>query len=74
MQLDQALDDRQPEPQAAEVARRRGVPLAEPLEQMRDEIRVDANPGVRNADLDVRVHTPEGDLHLPLFLRELDGV
>jgi hypothetical protein len=46
MQLDQMLHDRQPQSEAAEHARRRGVVLPETLEHMWQELGTDAEPGV----------------------------
>ena len=44
VQLDQVLDDRQPQPEAAVAARGRGVRLAEALEHVRQELGRDAVP------------------------------
>ena len=74
VQLDEALHDRQPEAEAAVLARRRRVALPEPLEQVRNELRLDADAGVGHADLDVGVHALEQDLDLAVLRRELDGV
>ena len=74
VQLDEALHDRQPEAEPAVLARRRRIALPESFEQMRNEFRLDADAGVGDADLDMRVHALEHDLDLAVLRRELDGV
>jgi hypothetical protein len=53
--LGELLDDGKPQPQAAMPPRRAGVGLAEAVEDVRQEIGRDADAGVDDADLDVRV-------------------
>ena len=43
VQLDDVAHDREPEPEPAGLARRRRIGLAEPLEDVRQEIRRDAD-------------------------------
>ena len=54
VQLDEVLHDRQPEAQAADRARRRGVRLPEAVEHVRQEFGLDPDAGVGDGDLDVR--------------------
>ena len=63
MHLDQVAHDREPEPEAAGAPRQPGVGLRELIEDMRQELGGDADAGVADHDLDVRVHAFEPDLH-----------
>ena len=74
MQLDDCLDDRQPQTQAAVGAGRGGVGLAEALEQEGEQIGLDADAGVVDHDLDVRVDALEEDVDGSAFGREFDRV
>ena len=74
VQLDDVADDRQAQAEAAGLARRAGVGLAEPLEHERQELRLNADAGVADDDLDVRVDALEPHLHAAALRRELDGV
>ena len=74
VQLDQLLDDRQAQPQPAVAAGRRGVGLAEPLEDVRQELGPDAHAGVDDGDLDVRVDPLQEHLDAAPLGRELHGV
>ena len=66
--LDQLLDDRQAQSQAAVPPRGRAVGLAEPVEDVRQELGLDPDARVGDADLDVRVDPLEQDLD-PAALR-----
>ena len=54
--------------------RRGRLRLPEALEDVGQELRRDADPGVGDRQLDVRVDPLETDLHLAASIRELDGV
>jgi hypothetical protein len=62
------------ERQSAARQRRRAVGLTEPVKDVRREFAPDAYPGIRNADLDVRVHRLQHNQNLSVFLGELDGI
>ena len=72
--LDELLDDGEPQAQAAVPPRRAGVGLAEAVEDVREELGLDAHAGVDDADLDVRVDPLQEHLHLAALGRELHGV
>ena len=74
MHLDEMPDDREPEAEAAGLARRSGIRLAKALEDVRQEIGADADAGVADDDLDVRVDALEPHLDPAALRRELDGV
>jgi hypothetical protein len=74
MKLDEILDDRQPEPEAAIPARGRRIGLAESIEHAGQEFRLDAEAGVLHDDLHVRVHALQDYLDAPARRRELDGI
>ena len=63
MHFDEVAHDRQAEAEAAGLARRSGVGLPEPIEHERQEILADADAGVADDDLDVRVDALEPHLH-----------
>ena len=64
MELHQVLDDRQAEPEPASLtACVDAIGLAEALEDVRQELRRDADAGVGDRDLDVRVHALEQHVH-----------
>jgi hypothetical protein len=46
MQLDEVTDDRETEPKAPMPTRRRGILLTEPIEHVREEVRIDAVPRI----------------------------
>jgi hypothetical protein len=50
LQLDQMLDDGEPQAQASVSACRRGIRLPEALEHVRDELGFYADPGIGGAD------------------------
>ena len=52
MLLEEVARDGQPQPEAAVPARRSAVGLAEPIEHVRQELRVDAGAGVLDLDRD----------------------
>src|SRR5262249_26352182 len=55
-------------------ARVRAVGLAEPLEDVRQELRLDADAGIADRDLDPVSGAPQPRFDAPAFARELDGV
>ena len=74
MQFDQLLDERKAESEAAVFARRRSVRLTESFEDVRQELRRDADPGVGDvngvgaASTSARtVTTPPGSVNLIAF-------
>src|ERR1044071_7335510 len=67
VQLDQVAHYRQPQTEPAVLARRLLVGLPEPLEDVRQELRLDPGPRVADRDLDVRVDALQPDLHPPAF-------
>jgi hypothetical protein len=70
----QLLDDGQAQAQAVVPPRRAGVGLAEAVEDVGEEFGLDADAGVGDADLDVRVDPLEEHLHPAALGREFDGV
>src|SRR5215475_8476287 len=68
------MRDSQAETQAAVLARGRAVSLAEPLEDVRQELRLDAYAGVADSDLDLVSSAPQSRFNAPTFVRELDRV
>src|SRR5262249_20541256 len=72
--LDDVARDGQAETQAAIPARVRAVSLAEPLEDVRQEERLDADAGIADRDLDLVSGAPQPRLDAPAFVCELDGV
>ena len=72
--LDDVADDRQPEPEAAGLARRAGLRLAEPLEHVGQEVGRMPMPVSLTDDFDVRVDALQPDLDAARLRRELDGV
>ena len=60
-----------PRPSPPRSRRDAGVRLAEPLEDVRQELRRDADAGVADDDFDVRVDALEPHLHLAAAVREL---
>jgi len=74
VQLDQMADDGEAEAEATVLPARRGVGLAEALEDVGEELRLDPHPGVGDDDLDVRVDPRDEHLDLPPLGGELDGV
>ena len=63
-----------PRPEPAVPPRGGGVGLAEAVEDVGEELGLDADAGVDDADLDVRVDPLQEDLDLAALGRELDGV
>ena len=72
--LDQVADDRQAQPEAAGLPRRAGVGLPEALEHVGQEVGRDADAGVADRHLDVRVDALQPDLDTAAAAGELDGV
>lgn len=70
VQFGELLCDRQSQSEPAALARETCVRLSEPLEDVRQKLRRDANAGVRNRDLDVRIDTSETDLDFSSTPRE----
>src|SRR6185312_4698449 len=74
MQLDEMLDDRQPEAEAAMSARDRSIPLTKPIEHKGQELGFDAHPRILDSDFDVGIHSFEDDIDAPVRRRELHGI
>src|SRR5262249_16796884 len=74
VRLHEALDDREPEPQPSVLAGRRGVALAEPLEDMREELGPDAVASVGDGDMDLGPDARQTNADLAAVGRELDRV
>ena len=74
VQLDDAFCNRKSEAESPMLARTGSVCLAEALENVRQKIRVYADPCVNDADLDLRVDSPQYDLDATASRRELYGV
>src|SRR5262249_2689693 len=72
--LDDVTHDGQAETQAAILARVRAVSLAEPLEDVRQEERLDADASIADRDLDLVSGAPQPGFDAPAFVRELGGV
>src|SRR5262245_58021057 len=68
------FDQRQTKAQSADAPRARHVALSESLEDVRQEIRLDAFAVVAHDDGDVPVHAFERDFDAPAFLCELDRI
>ena len=73
MRFDELLRDREAEPEPA-VARGRGVALAKPLEHVRQELAVDADAVVGDAQLVDRPERLERDVHCAAGPRVADRV
>src|SRR6266536_2393446 len=71
VEVDDVLRDGEAEAEAAAVA---GVGLAEALENVREERRVDPLALIGDADLRVAVEAGEAEVHLSASRRELDRV
>ena len=74
VQLDQVADDCKPQAKAAVLPRRRAIALAEPLEDVREEIGYYSLAGVPHRELQPGALAPENDLHLAAPRNEADGV
>ena len=74
VEFDELSDDREAEPQAAVRAGGRGVGLAEAIEDVGEELRVDPFAAVDDADLEMGVDAFEQDLHGAVARGELHGV
>ena len=74
VQLDQVAHDREPEPQAAVHTRGGGILLAEAVEDVGEEGRVDPRAGVGHVDGHAAVLPRQRDADAPAFGRELDRV
>src|SRR5205085_1401685 len=74
VRLDEALDEREPQPQASVRARRRHVRLPEALEDVRQELRLDAGALVLDLDACRAVGRADADADTSPLARELDGV
>ena len=72
--FDDVANDRQAQSQAARLAGRARLRLTKSLEDIGQEVRADAHPGVADDDFDVGVHTFEAHLHAPVLRRELHRV
>src|SRR5262249_41275312 len=74
MHLDDVTRDGQAETQTAVFPRGRAVGLAETLEDVRQKLRLDADAGIADRDLDLAFDAPKPRFDAPAFIRELDGV
>jgi len=74
VQIHEVSDDRKPQPQPAVPSADRAVFLPEAIEHVRQELRLDALAGVRDADLHLVASRRELDIDVPAGSRELDGV
>jgi hypothetical protein len=74
VQLDQVPRDREPQAEAAMCARRAGVALAETIEDIRQELRHDANPAVGHREPDGSIGSVECHAHPSAGGRELQRV
>ena len=63
MHLDEVLHDREAEPEAAVMAGRGGIALAEALEDVRQDLGADALAGVAHLHVDVAVDLAQRHLH-----------
>jgi hypothetical protein len=72
--LGEVLDDGEPQAQAVVPSRRAAVGLAEAVEDVGEELGLDAHAGVDDADLQMRIDPLEEHLHLAALRRELDGI
>src|SRR5262249_57806788 len=72
--LGKMADERQPDAEPALGARAAAVALSEPVEDERKQLPIDADAGVADHDLQVRVDAPKRDLDPASLRRELDGV
>ena len=74
MKFDELLDDGKTEAEAAELAAGAAVGLAEAIEDIGEEIGVDAQAGVGNANDGVGIAGGEGDVDGAARGREFDGI
>src|SRR5262249_35144228 len=74
VKFDDGFRNREAHSQAALRACRSSFSLAEALEYERKKVRFDASAIVRNAYLDMRVHSIEYHLHAAALRREFDGI
>src|SRR4030095_5274921 len=74
VQLAQAADQGEAETETAARPRARGVTLSEAVEDVRQELRRDADAGVAHHDLHVRIHPLQLDLHAARLRGELHRV
>jgi hypothetical protein len=63
--LDEVAHDGQPQPEAAVPTRRGVVGLAEGVEDVRQEVRINPLPGVAHLDLEMGVDAAEADRDAP---------
>src|SRR5690606_8144753 len=68
------LHDRQPEPEPAESSSDRGVALLEPIEDVRQQLRPDADARVLDRDLGFGAEVPHADADRAALRGELDRV
>ena len=74
VQLDDVADDGQADAQAAVMSGAGGVSLAETIEDIGEELRIDADAVVGDFDLDIAALAGEADLDLAAAVGEFDGV
>src|SRR5689334_23229977 len=74
MKLDQRLDDGEPHPESAAASRCRRVRLSKPLEQVREELRFNADAVVGHTNLHLRLDSLQLHLNKSILARKADGV
>src|SRR5438876_11761903 len=74
VELDEVAGDREAEPQAAERPRDGSIGLPEALEEVGEELGLDALARVANRQLEVGIHALEHDVDAPALGCELDRV
>jgi hypothetical protein len=72
--LDHVTDDSQTEAQSAVLACRRTVSLPESIEDIRDELRLNAHAGIRDGNFDVAFGPAQPGFDAPSLARELHCV
>ena len=72
--FNEMADDRQPQPEPALGPRAGAISLAEAIEDLRQELRADAMPGVTDRNPDAVMNVRERHPDSPAFRRELHGV
>jgi len=74
MHFDHVTDDRQTEAQSAVLTCRRAIRLPEPIEDIGQELRINAHPSIRDGNLDLTVRPAELCLNTPSLVSELDCI
>src|SRR6185295_12742316 len=74
VQFHEVADDREAEAQSAILPAGSDVGLAEPLEHVRDELRMNADAGIADHDLDIASVAAHREIDHAVSRRELDRV